>query len=316
MRKHKVIFKTVTVVLLFTFSIVFANRTEKYFVGSKYSVSAVNRHDKLLLIDPISSEGVLFDLKTKKIEKTFKYVGLYVIHVEPTDDGFIVVDKGDNSLFIITNSGFIKKKLKIDGSILTVLSNSGSKLFLVLEDLEILYVDEKLETLEKVSIVSEFSPILQIPILQIVKDGKKNNSNNISEIFLIVENYLVYKKSGLILDAATGNTFTLAPYISDVLYDVENKSYYFTCSSNSAVYILETFENFRVVKVPYRPSLIRKVRELFCIVSSESDKLLLTKDFVTYQIYDTGVFPKDIFIIQNQCIVYCFESGELIYFQL
>ncbi len=311
MRKDKIIYKLLFLFLIFTSATTFSSKVESFFVGSKYSISAVNKQNKLLLVDPINSKGILFDLKQKKVNKTFDYIANYVVHVEPTNDGFLIVDKSENSVFLLTNAGIFRNKVKLERPILTVLGTNNGEVFLILEDLEILKLDSNLKTFEKVSNIGEPNSIVQI-----MSDIIKNNSSYISDNIAIVENYLVYRKLGIIIDLKTGKALSLAPYISDILHDKESQLYYVVCASDSSIYILSNFETFIVVKVPYRPSMIRKVGDMFCIVSSESDKLLVTKDFNNYQIYDTGIFPKNIFVIQNQCVVYCFESGEIIYFEL
>lgn len=298
---------------------------EKVFVGVKYSFRNFQTDGSVIFVDPFNRKMVVYDISSKSVVSSYDYIGSFVISVYSYENGYFIVDRTGQYVAKVSIDGQQLKRVgfqkRIQGSLM-----QDDKIYILLEGGELHVLDKELNRAftykftgspayifswnEKVFVTYLWNDNYDIEFIN--ETPKKIGLTTPS---ILVGDMLIDTRGGQVYNLKTGKITKLSSYISSAYYDGTN--YYITSMSNSTVYIVQNDSIRSSFKLPYTPTAVRKVGNLFVFLSAPYNKVMVTTDGKDVKVYETGDYPLEIFSVensQNVVAVYCTDSGDLYYY--
>lgn len=317
MRRSALLLSSLVVTTLFSISV-----SERVFLGVKYSFRTFSRSGEVILVDPFAKSVVFFNLEARKVTRTFAPLGNFIIGIYEVPDGFIVVDRGEPSVFKIRVGGQIVRRVPLPRRAISS-TFENNIVYVLLEGGTIIGFNSELSQVSsettrgnpsyvfvwngRVLVTHLWSESIDFQFL-----GETHRDVGLMTPSIVVGDFLVDTRGGQLYNLRTGVTIKTAPYISSVHYD---GTHYYACSmSNSTIYKLDAERVLGSFRVEYTPTNIKKLGDALVILSAPHAKVMVTFNERDVTVRDTGEYPLEVFRVPNGFAVYCSDSGEMWYY--
>lgn len=297
--------------------------SDKVYIGLKYSFRTFCRNGEVVLVDPFSRTAAFYNLESKTVTRTISPFGNFVIALYEVPDGFLVVDRGEPSVFKMRATGQIVRRVSLPRRALssTFVNNT---LYVLLEGGAVLaFTPDLSQTMNdtfRSSPAYVFSWNNRLLATFLWNDGadfqfigEAPREVGLVTPSLLVGDFLVDTRGGQLYNLRTGKLVKLRPYISSVHYD--GKHYYVASMSVATVYKLDDEKVLTSFQVPFTPTVVRKVGDAIVVLSSASSKVMVSFDERNVGIYESGEYPIEVFAVTDGFAVYCSDSGEFWYYR-
>lgn len=326
--------KVFLLILMFLFSsiLIFSSNIDKVYIGVKYSFRTFRTNGDIIFVDPFNKKILSFNLYSRQVSNFLTNVGTFVIGVYKLENGYILVDRVDPSIVIISDFGERISRINLSKRVQGSLFN-GKQLYVLLEGgiLEVFELNADNRLKKSFTYNFEGSPsyiflwkdnIFVTYLWNNERDiqflGERPKELGLTTPSLLIGDILVDTRGGKLYNLITNNIVTIAPYISSGYYDQAENVYYVASMSNFTVYQIKDDKVIYSFKVPFTPTNISKIGDNIIILSAPYNKVMITKNGKDIITFDTGDYPLEVFILQDGTksgfAVYCSDSGEIHYY--
>lgn len=312
------------ILMLFACTMMLAvTASEKVYIGLKYSFRTFCRNGEVVLVDPFSRTATFYNLEAKTVTRTISPFGNFVIALYEVPDGFLVVDRGEPSVFKIRPTGQIVRRVSLPRRALSSTFVNNTLYVLVEGGAIFAFSPDLVQTMNDtfrgspMYVFSWNNRVLATFLWNDAADfqfiGEVQRDVGLITPSALVGDFLVDTRGGQLYNLRTGKLVKLRPYISSVYYD--GRYYYVASMSVATVYKLDDEKVLSSFQVPYTPTTVKKVGDAIIVLSSAYRKVMVSHNERDVSVYESGEYPIDVFAIQDGFAVYCSDSGEFWYYR-
>ncbi|MFN3691995.1 MAG: hypothetical protein ACK4R7_03790 [Fervidobacterium sp.] len=317
---------------LFSSILIFSSNINKVYIGVKYSFRTFRTNGDIIFVDPFGKKIISFNLYSRQVSNFLSNVGTFVIGVYKLEKGYILVDRVDPSIVIISDFGERISRVNLSKRVQGSLFN-GKQLYVLLEGgiLEVFELNAENQLKKSLTHNFEGSPsyiflwkdnIFVTYLWNNERDiqflGGQPKELGLTTPSLLIGDMLVDTRGGKLYNLTTNNIITISPYISNGYYDQVENVYYVASMSNYSVYQIKDDKVIHSFKVPFTPTNISKIDDYMIILSAPYNKVMITKNGKDIITFDTGDYPLEVFSLKDETktgfAVYCSDSGEIYYY--